>query len=64
MKTGCVVDLGVPATQEEGEDGQSKEEKSDNHTNSVQPVQEKMLWWRLRRYNTQAMINISSGVGT
>ncbi len=26
VKTGCVVDFGVPATQEEGEDGQSEEE--------------------------------------
>lgn len=35
MKTGCVVDLGVPAAQEEREDGQSKEEKSHDHTHSI-----------------------------
>lgn len=53
MKTGCVVDLGVPATQEKGEDGQSKEEKSKNHTHSIQPVYERILWWRLRKQQRQ-----------
>lgn len=35
VKTGCVVDLGVPATQEEGEDGQSEEKQSNDHTHSI-----------------------------
>lgn len=35
VKTGRVVDLRVPATQEEGEDGQAEEEQADNHAHSV-----------------------------
>ena len=38
VKAGCVVDLGVPAAQEEGEDGQSEEDESDYHTYSVEPL--------------------------
>ena len=38
VKTSCVVDLGVPAAQQEGEDGQSKEEQTNSNTHSVQPL--------------------------
>ena len=49
MQTGRVVDLGVPAAQEEGHDGQREEEQADGHTHSVQPLQEGVLWRRLVR---------------
>ena len=47
VQTGRVVDLGIPAAQEEGHDGQRKEEQADGHTHSVQPLQEGVLWRRL-----------------
>jgi len=53
VQTGCVVDFGVPAAQEEGKDGQSEEEKSNNHKNSVQPLQKRIIWWRLRKMHTK-----------
>ena len=38
VEAGCVVDLRVPATQQEGEDGQSKEDQAHDHTHSVHPL--------------------------
>lgn len=35
VKTSRIVDLGVPATEQEGEDGQSEEEQPDDHTHPV-----------------------------
>lgn len=58
VEAGRVVDLGVPAAQEEREDGQSKEEESNNHTHSVYPLQEIIFWWRLgtnAQANTQCV---------
>lgn len=52
VKTGRVVDLWVPAAQEEGEDGQSKEEEADNHAHSVKPLQKRIRWCRLRTQRT------------
>lgn len=39
VETGRVVDLWVPAAQEEGEDGQTEEEQANNHAHSVEPLQ-------------------------
>lgn len=52
VKTGRVVDLRIPATQEEGEDGQAEEEQADNHAHSVKPLQKWIRWGRLRRHRT------------
>ena len=52
VETGRVVDLGVPAAQEEGEDGQTEEEQPDNHAHPVQPLEKRIVRWRLRRHNT------------
>lgn len=52
VKTGRVVDLRIPATQEEGEDGQAEEEQADNHAHSVKPIQKRIRWGRLRRQGT------------
>jgi hypothetical protein len=43
VQTGRVVDLGVPAAQEEGHNGQCEEEHAHGHTHSVQPLQEGIL---------------------
>lgn len=48
VKTGCVVNFGVPAAQKEGKDGQTKKEESNNHTYPVQPLQKSICWWSLR----------------
>lgn len=58
VKTGCVVDLRVPAAQEEGEDGQTEEEQAKNHANSVEPLQKRIRWGRLRRHGTPVFICI------
>lgn len=49
VKACRVVDLGVPATQQEGEDGQTEEEEADDHAHSIQPLQEGVRRRRLRR---------------
>ena len=38
VKTSSVVDLGVPAAQQEGEDGQSKEEQTNSNKHNLQPL--------------------------
>lgn len=47
VETRRVVDLGVPAAQQEGEDGQAKEEQPDDDAQSVEPLEESVVWWRL-----------------
>lgn len=42
VKTSCVVDLWVPAAQEEGKNGQTEEEQADNHSDAVQPLQKRI----------------------
>lgn len=48
VKACRVVDLGVPAAQQEGEDGQTEEEEADDHAHPVQPLQEGIGRRRLR----------------
>lgn len=55
VKTGRVVDLRIPATQEEGEDGQAEEEQADNHAHSVKPIQKGIRWGWLRRQGTPVL---------
>lgn len=52
VKTGRVVDLWIPATQEEGEDGQTEEEQAKNHAHAVKPLQKGIGRCRLRRQRT------------
>lgn len=49
VKACRVVDLGVPAAQQEGEDGQTEEEEADDHAHPIQPLQKGVGRRRLRR---------------
>lgn len=48
VQTRRVVDLGIPAAQEEGHDGEREEEQANGHAHPVQPVQKGVLRRRLR----------------
>ena len=56
VQTRCVVDLGIPAAQEEGHDGQCEEEQADGHTHSVQPLQKGVLRGRLMREKEKKIV--------
>lgn len=58
VKARRVVDLGVPAAQQEGEDGQAEEEEADDDAHPIQPLQKGVGRRRLQRQRF-VFINIS-----